>query len=388
MTMTISYKQASVKELAAIKNVNDVKAKVTGIEFKGEVYQPTERFWTSMCSRFCINPSVFRYFSHREVFDRISDVQRGGQVNLTIEKNDNGVSRLLGVSAPSKPIADFDSLKSTLRRFGAEDIQYADGIVTSQHTPRVDNGFTTVGDAFKSKFYLNTPIDGYGAPSIYLGLLRLVCSNGMIALSKAFKSDISLGKGEDDVMPAITRALDSFNNDEGYAALQNRIESSAKSWASMNEANSLQQLLFKLFLNNNMNNEKLEDLPPEGTKLRKLFPTGEALAEYKKVGHPIFKAFHTLTGDTSMIYGLANLDALSQKKQRALPVKCSTYDLLNFATEVATHYSTPTASQRLQAWMGEMISNEYDMENTMDTYGDFADFHLKTYDIAKKTSKN
>ena len=388
MTMTISYKNAAIKDLVAVKDVNDVRARVTGIEYKGDLYQPTDRFWTSVCSRFGFNPSIFKYFSHREVFDRISDVQRGGQIGITIENSDNGQKRLLGVSAPNKPVANHDDLISTLQRFGAESIKYADGIITSQHTPRVDNGFTTVGDAFKSKFYLNTPIDGYGSPSIYLGLLRLVCSNGMIALSKAFKSDLSLGKGEDDVMPAITRALDSFNNDEGYAALQSRIEASSKSWASMHEANSLQQVLFKLFLANNMDADKLDSVPPEGTKLHKLFPTGEALAEYKKVGHPIFKAFHTMTGDTSQIYGLANIDAISQKKQRVLPVKCTTYDLLNFATEVATHYSTPAASSRLQAWMGEMISNEFDMEGTVTTQGDFVDVHLKSYELAKSTSKN
>ena len=80
-----------------------------------------------------------------------------------------------------------------------------------------------------------------------------------------------------------------------------------------------------------------------------------------------------------MIYGLANLDALSQKRQRALPVKCSTYELMNFATEVATHYANPTGARKLYGWMGEVISNEYDMENTMETNKDFADFHIKSH---------
>jgi hypothetical protein len=152
----------------------------------------------------------------------------------------------------------------------------------------------------------------------------------------------------------------------------------------MYEANSLQQILFKLFINNHMLDNSIDKAPPEGTMLNKLFPTGEALAEYKKSGHPIFKAFHTMTGDTAMIYGLANLDTFSQKKQRTLPVKCTTYDLMNFATEVATHYAAPAAGSRLQAWMGELISNEFDMENTKDIHSDYADIHIKQYDMVNK----
>lgn len=48
-----------------------------------------------------------------------------------------------------------------------------------------------------------------------------------------------------------------------------------------------------------------------------------------------------MTGDTSRLYGLANLDALSAKRQRTLPVRCKVYelckvyDLLNFAPATA-----------------------------------------------------
>ena len=40
------------------------------------------------------------------------------------------------------------------------------------------------------------------------------------------------------------------------------------------------------------------------------------------------------------LYGLANLDTLSPKRQRTLPVDCKVYDLLNFATEIATHHAS------------------------------------------------
>lgn len=375
--MKIDYRNASIKDLKCVSTVDKHRNKVTGIEVDGEVIKPTERFWTSVCSRFGFNPSVFKYFEHEEVFTRISEKQHGGQLGLTIERNDDGLNRLLGVSSPAKPVARHAQLLETLDKFKAEGITYSNGVISSQHTPRVNNGFITAGDSFSAKFFLNTPIDGYGAPSIYLGLLRQVCANGMVAMSKAFRSDLSLGKGEDNVMPAIVRALDSFNNDEGYAALQQRVESSTKSWASMYEANSLHQLLYKTFAQNSLKSIET-DVPPEGTKLHELFPSGVELESYRKIGNPLFKAFHTMTGDAGMLYGLSNLDALSSKRQRALPVKCSAYDLINFATEVATHYANGDGARKLNGWVGDMIANEFDMENTMDENKDFTDTFLRS----------
>jgi hypothetical protein len=52
------------------------------------------------------------------------------------------------------------------------------------------------------------------------------------------------------------------------------------------------------------------------------------------------------------------------------------YDLVNFATEVATHYANPSTSRLLQAWVGGLISGEFDMESTKDRFAEFKDFHI------------
>src|SRR5438445_155010 len=91
-----------------------------------------------------------------------------------------------------------------------------------------------------------TALDGYGRPSVYLSLLRLVCSNGAVGYSPAFRSELSVGRGDDGVAFALTRVLDGFNNEDGYAALRQRFESAAKSWASVNEAQKLYKLLARL----------------------------------------------------------------------------------------------------------------------------------------------
>jgi hypothetical protein len=83
-----------------------------------------------------------------------------------------------------------------------------------------------------------------------------------------------------------------------------------------------------------------------------------------------------MTGDVNRLYGLANIDAFSIKKQRALPVKCTVYDLLNFASELSTHYATPVGAGQLNAWIGGTLSEEYDMEGTKEKHSDFQDFMI------------
>jgi len=198
----------------------------------------------------------------------------------------------------------------------------------------------------------------------------MICSNGMIGMSRDFKTTLALGKGEDDVRHNITRALDGFNNDEGFAVLRQRMESATTSWASVYESNSLYDLLQKLQGTRKVYVDDPELLAAPSVK-RHLDADGKS-----EVGTPLVKAFHSMTGDTTHLYGLANLDALSHKRQRTLPVKCTVYDALNFATEVATHYAEPEGARQLNAWVGNIISNEYDMEGTKDKFGDFADFHV------------
>jgi hypothetical protein len=72
-----------------------------------------------------------------------------------------------------------------------------------------------------------------------------------------------------------------------------------------------------------------------------------------------------MSGELSL-YGLANLDALSVKRQWTLPTKAKVYDLLNFASEVATHHADEYGARSSQAWLGSLISGEYDLENSAD----------------------
>lgn len=382
--VAFEYTYAPVNDIrvTTIPNEKTGKPEVHKVIVQDREFAPSSRFWNSLYSRFGFNSAVFKYFDHLEVFNRISERSKSDQMRLCIELDGEGSGMLLGVSNPAKPIVVYDELMEMLGKYRGRNVTYANGIVESMHTPRNGaNQFNIAGDEFFNRFMMATAIDGYGSPSLYLSILRTVCLNGAVGYSKEFRSTLALGKGEDDVSPMMGRALDGFNNDEGFAALRQRFESAATSWASVYETSLLYKALIKLHANDLM--ADLGGVTPEGAKnvqhlLGSANPssTAEGAIETDSIGSPVIKAFHAMTGDTCKLYGLANLDALSVKRQRTLPVRCTVYDAINFATEVATHYATPMGARMLQAWLGNTITDEYDMEGTKDKYGDFADFHI------------
>src|SRR5205807_5752872 len=90
----------------------------------------------------------------------------------------------------------------------------------------------------------------------------------------------------------------------------------------------------------------------------------------------VLRSFNKLTGDLAQSYGLANLDALSVKRQRTLPAGCKVYDLLNFASELATHHASDDGQRSLQAFIGGVVGNEYDLEGTAEHFSDWRDFFV------------
>lgn len=380
---TFEYSYVPINDLV-VETTEDPKTgkeKVKHILVQDEPIQDSMRFWSSLSARYQFNKNVFSLFTHAEVFDRISERRSNDRIRVCIERSKDTkgrpVNRLLAVSSPTKPLVVHDELMTMLERYDGQNITYTDGIVESTHTPRMGGTkFEVLGDQFENRFIMSTPIDGYGVPNIYLSLLRLICENGVIGYSRTFRSTLPLGKGNDDVSPSITRALEGFNNDEGFSAIRQRIEAAGKSWLSVYEMSQLQNLITKLHSDRLLS---AGDVAIKGTRISGyLKGNRKEDAEVSVVGSPLLTAYRRMTGDPCRAYGLANLDSLNPKRQRTLPVDCTVYDAINFATEVATHYAGPEGARKLQAFVGTTLSDEYDMEGTKDKFGDFADFLVDT----------
>lgn len=176
---------------------------------------------------------MFRYFEPAEVFERISERAPDDMLRYCLERGQEGPPRLLAVSHPNRAVIRYAEVRDLVSRHGGRDQSYPNGIVTSHHTPRSgDQPFQIGGDHFQHRFVLETPVDGFSHPKIYLSLLRQICTNGMVGYARAFRSDVSLGK---DISHCISRALETYDNGEGYAALRQRFESAQSSWASLRE---------------------------------------------------------------------------------------------------------------------------------------------------------
>jgi hypothetical protein len=365
MTKRFEYGQCAVKDLGVRKALaRNGQTVVQDITINGMPVRPSKRFWTSLQVRFGFSANVFKYFTHEEVFQRISQVASSDKLRWCVERHPDGSGTALAVTNPRSGVIRHDDLQGLLRRYQAEGISYSNGYVRSTHTPRLGGAFRIAGDDFQNKFIIDTPIDGFGRPAAYLAMLRMVCTNGAVGYSKTFRSEMNVGRADDGVQFALVRALEGFNNEEGFAALRQRFESAASSWASVNEANKLYKTLLRLHHRAQVFGNA--PMPAVG---------GDGAAEAGK-NTPVLRAFTKMTGDLTQMYGLANLDALSIKRQRTLPAACKVYDLLNFASEVATHHAGADGGRTLQAFLGDMLSNEYDLEGTAEHLSDWRDFFI------------
>jgi hypothetical protein len=362
MAPRFEYGVTRIKDLK-VKTRTDQQGRgvVEALEVDGRAVRPSQRFWNSLHVRFGFTSNIFRYFSHAEVFERISQVAPNDTIRWCLEADRDGPGgTLLGVTNPSAALIGFDDLVGLLQQYETKTIRYHNGVITSEHEPRLNPVFQVAGDGFRNKYLLDTPIDGYGRPAVYLSMLRLVCRNGMVGYSPTFRSELSVGKGDGGVAFVLERVLEGFNNEDGYAALRQRFESASRSWASVHEASRFYRVLTRLHHQGTLRG-----------KAAVASAGGDGASESS-----VLDAYHRLTGDLSRIYGLANVDSLSAKRQRTLPTACKVYDLLNFASELATHHADEPGTRALQAFIGEMVSAEFDLEGTADQFSDWRDFFI------------
>jgi len=302
------------------------------------------RFWKSVFARYRFGASTFRYFRPEEVFQRICEVSRDDRVRVMVERPVTGPPVALAVSHPEQPLVTIGDLRGLVRSHGAENPFYRDGVVSCTFTPRSGTRALAIGgEDFANRFTLDVPVDGFGSPRIHVALLRLVCVNGAIGYHRAFASDVPASRHP---LHTLTRAIECFDHADGYAALRERFQAAQSSWASVREAHLLHRHLMKT---------RLLD-PRRRTE--------------------VIESFDRLTGRIQEFYGITTIDTLPPRRQRLLPVRCRVYDLLNLASEVATHAAEAREARPLQSWIGSTLAEEFDLEGTADHAAEFTDLFL------------
>lgn len=375
----VDYKNVNLNDvkISLAESAKNQKRKVQNLEVEGEPVIYTERFSSSLASLYGFSANMYKFFDPAEVIDRIISRGFGDVVRVAMQENKDGSHTALGVVKPSKSFIRSDDLLMEMMDQGIDPslITYHDGMVRSMHKPSRlgDSPFSVQGDQMVNRFVIDTPIDGFGLPSAYLSILRQVCSNGMIGYAKAFKSSIQLGNSPElregeivsDAIPTFRRFLESYNNEEGFSAIRQRLESAGTSPASLDEFHSLYRTL-----------------------------TSGAMASLHKgpvndVGmynSDVTTKLRELAGDVLDIYGLVSLDGLAPKQRRKIPVKCTVLDLINFASEMSTHRANTEQGRKISAWVGGALSDigGYDLEGTLQDGEQPRDLFLTSKEDAHK----
>jgi len=315
------------------------------VDLDGEHCRLSDRFWKSIFARYRFGASTFRYFRPEEVFGRICEVSQSDSLRVAIERQPGRPPVALAVSRPDSRTVTIAEVEELTRTHGGAGVRYADGVVTSTFTPRSGEKALAIGhDDFANRFTLDVSIDGFGLPRIHVALLRLICENGAVAMHRVFASDIPASKSP---LHTLRRAVECYDHGDGFAAIRERFAAAQASWASVREAHSLFRALLKM---------KVTD----ADRRRRLI-----------------EDFDRVTGRMQEFYGLTNVDTLPVRRQRLLPVKCRVYDLLNFASEVATHVASPGDTRPLQTWIGTRLADEFDLEGTAGQVPEFADLLVR-----------
>jgi len=311
----------------------------------GGVKATSTRFWHSLAARAGINPSIFNLFSHEEVFERIKEknIINDGRFRVTECENNN---TLLAISAIDKPVIHYPKLLEIVKAYDSESLRYEDGIVSTQHKPAADVPMLVAGEDYSPKIYIDIPIDGYGQVNTYLGLMRLKCQNGIVGMAKAFKSQLNIGKNDNDPLEALVRMFNSFSNDEGYDALASRLNMASKSVLSVEEFIKIYNVLIK------------------GLSISNTEKTAEAYT----AADAIRSKFQAMVGDLHSMYGITNLDALTSKQRSILQTKCRVYDAIQFISEFTSHILTRANTndtklvKKAYHLIGELLSCDFDFE--------------------------
>jgi hypothetical protein len=364
---SIEYAVHSMRDIKAeiVIDPKTGKKKIESVVIGDRPVKTSQRFWNSLYSKFGFNSTFFNYFSTAEVFERVAEKKSDEKLRIAFQtEKDAEMSSVLAVSNPGKAHLPYEDVIQLLLQGNPQgDITFAGGVLRASYAPRGEAPFTIGGDEFEARFDTLVPIDGYGNPSTVLGTYRLVCANGLVALSQLFSNKIPTGsKDTDGGLARIVQTLESYGNDEGYAALRSRMESARMSFASVGECQMLSKAVFK-----EMGGENQQTQSRDAIK-------------------DMLESFDRLTGNFVTMYGLVNENAIGRKRLSSLPSRATVYDLMNYGTEIATHHVPNEVRRRqVQGIVGEMLAREYDLEGSAKDGRDYIDVYL---DADKETSTN
>lgn len=304
------------------------------IVVNGVGYEPTKRFKSSLFRFLKLPESVLDYFSFEEVLNRVKTVRTDKDAfRLTV---DNDRKQLLGVIDKDKPVLPIPlamEVLSTDKRIS--EISYSKGVIKA--TFDLHNQFKVNGDSlYDEKIVFDYPVDALSDASINLGFFRQVCSNGAVAQVAGFRTDVIINEASN---VHLKQLLESFDNEAVFNTLIERIKAAQETVASVQEVLEVQKVISRT-----------------STSVHLTAALNESLEE--------------IAGDPCAMYRTTSLSNISANRRRALRTSCNVNSLINFLSELQTHYAAYLCEDKIHTInnaIGKLLLNNFDLEG-LETY--------------------
>ena len=313
------YEMVELNEMTPIT----AEGNIAGIRIGSDAYFVNRRFINTMMSIFGFAESLFQYFSPEELFARIIERKKDVPLRICIDRK---LKQLNGVTDVKKETLPLPNVCNIVREDPrVTDILYDPKTTAMEAIFRLDDEWENPRDSrYRNQFHFTYPVDHCNTPTIALGLVRVICSNGLVARKRCFETDLVIEKQHGR---HLRQLLKSFNNRSGFDALKERLMVAQNTKASVNE------LLGVV----NMFKKNIKDPLPFLDRLN------------ETAGHPEHR------------YGQSRLENIRSRHRQELPTEASVLDLVNILTEVSTHFLTEKRSM-LDGYAVNMLANEFDLE--------------------------
>ncbi len=322
------------------------------IKFNDQTYSVSDRFLNSFARKLKFSNNIFNYFSAEEVFNRVYERNPDLRFKVTFDEEKNEV---LGVVDESKKILPPELACQVFSEDPrVQHVTYDNGLWKAEL--HLDTEFAIPNDSsYQRRLIVHYPVDGVTMPAIYLAVVRQVCSNGATAQVAKFRTEIEIN---DNSGTHFSRLLRSYNNDNGFAALESRLLAAQETKASVNELLKVEQLL----------SNHITDTA--------------SLARLKN-------RIEEMAGDPCTSYVITSLNNIHPKRRPLLPVNCSVNDLVNFCSELTTHHANLLHSvEPFNGLIGSMLSEEFDLEGMYNHRSKASAFHLDNIGLSTLQTRN
>ena len=327
---SVSYEAINLSDLR-ISITRDNRGKIKSSEVStasGSVVNAYtgDRFWNSLNSHIGTSKDSFTHVDPQPVIEKIIEKRGDIPLHLAVERSDIvGITdTALACVSPKRAIITTDEAQNFITELGGL-ATYNHGVIRATLAPRRFNMPIGIGsESFEPRVGVELPIDGWETPEFAVGLMRLLCENGMVGWDTAFSTPVHIGS--ESPMEAINRAFNAFSNEKGFDTLTHKVEELQDSFASLDEVSRLITLI-----------------------QRHVYGMVQQQA--------ILGAIQGRLAAKTLEFLNYALD-LSHKSRAGIPTELRTIDLVNIITETTSHNivdASSIAHKALTSWVSQKL---------------------------------